>query len=179
MSFVNYTSSKERTDNKTKDAIMKYGKDIVIINGEDDWNACKIFNIGFLLNKFGIEKIGNFHDGTSGISNSGCIIKKTDLNKFIEQFNKRKDALRHEFGPGQMFVIEQIKIFNPDVNTWKVFFEIRYGETQYVNKTFDDLYYCRKQATCTVDNFENCKKDMSYYFSTAKPSSYWKKVDKF
>ena len=78
-----------------------------------------------------------------------------------------------------MFNVERISIFDPDVNEWKVFFEIRYGDTQYVNKTYDGVYYCRKQATCTVDNFENCKKDESYYFSTDKPSLSWKKIDKF
>jgi hypothetical protein len=179
MSFVNYTPSKERTDHKINEAIMKYGKDIAIINGEDNWNACKIFHIGFLLNKFGIEKLGDFHDQVSGITNSGCVIKKSDLKKFIEKFNKRKWILRHSVGPGQMFNIERIKIFDPDVNEWKVFFEIRYGDTQYINKLYDGEYYCRKQATCTVDNFENCEQDKSYYFSTDKPSLSWKKIDMF
>ena len=86
MSFVNHIPSKERTDYNTNRAIMKYGKYIVIINGEDDWNACKIFHIGFLLNKFGIEKVGDFHDGISGLSNSGCVIKKADYAKFIKKF---------------------------------------------------------------------------------------------
>ena len=178
MSFVNYTPSKERTDYNTNKAIMKYGKDIVIINGEDDWNACKIFNIHFLLNKFGIEKLGNFHDGISGISNSGCVIKKSDLAKFIENFNKRKWTLRRAEGPGQMSFIEQIKIFDPEVNEWKVFFEIKYGDTEY-KKWIPGRFICRHVATCTVNNFQNCEKDVSWVFESSTTQWYWKKVDKF
>ena len=179
MSFVNYDNSKERTDNKINEAIMKYGKDIAIINGEDNWNACKIFNISFLLDKFGIEKLGNFHNGRSGITSSGCVIKKVDLAKFIENFNERKWELRKEFGYGEMFSAERIEIFDPVVNEWKVFFEIKYGDTQYEKEPDDGIYHCRKQATCTVDNFKDCKKDVSYYFNDAKTKTYWKKVDKF
>lgn len=178
MSFVNYAISKERTDDKVKEAIMKYGKDIVIINGEDDWNACKIFHIGFLLNKFGIKKLGDFHDGISGISNSGCVIKKTDLAKFIENFNKRKWTLRKEFGPGQMFGAERIKIFDPEVNEWNKFFEIKYGDTEY-NELSPGHFLCRHVATCTIDNFKDCKKDVSWVFESSNIKWYWKKVDKF
>lgn len=45
MSFVNYTLSKERTEEKVKEAIQKYGNDIVIINGENNFNACPISKI--------------------------------------------------------------------------------------------------------------------------------------
>jgi hypothetical protein len=179
MSFVNYTPSKERTDRNTNEAFMKYGKDIVIINGEDNFNACKIFHIDFLLEKFGIEKVGDFHDGISGISNSGCIIKKTDFNKFIEKFNKRKWELRRSVGPGQMFLTERIRIFDPEVNEWKVFFEMKYGDTQYEKEKHNGMYHCRRQATCTINNFKNCKKDMSYYFTNDSTQLFWKKVDKF
>lgn len=179
MSFVNYAISKERTDDNTNEAIMKYGKDIVIINGTDDWNGCKIFHISILLDKFRIKKLGNFHDGISGITSSGCIIKKADLAKFIKNFNKRKWELRKEFGPGQMFGTERIKIFDPEVNEWKVFFEIKYGDTQYEKEPDNGIYHCRNQATCTVDNFKDCKKDASYYFNADKTRWYWKMVDKF
>ena len=179
MSFVNYIPSEERTDNNINEAIMKYGKDIVIINGEDNWNASKIFHIDFLLEKFGIEKIGDFHDGISGISKSGCVIKKTDFNKFIEMFNKRKWELLRSFGTGQMSFTERIKIFNPEVNEWKVFFEMSYGDTQYEKEKHNGFYHCRKQVTCTINNFKKTEKDMSYYFSSAITHWYWKKVDKF
>lgn len=178
MSFVNYTPSKERTDHNTNEAIMKYGKDIVIINGEDDWNACKIFHIGFLLNKFGIEKVGNFHDGISGISHSGCVIKKADFDKFIEKFNKRKWALRRALGPGQMAITESIKIFDPETNEWVKFFEIKYGDTEY-KELSPGRFLCRNVATCTINNFKECKKDVSWVFESSNIKWYWKKVDKF
>jgi hypothetical protein len=170
MSFVSYTPN---------EAIMNYGKDIVIINGEDNWNGCKIFHIAFLLRKFGIEKLGNFHDGLSGITTSGCVIKKADLAKFIENFNKRKWALRREEGPGQMFNVERISIFDPEVNEWKVFFEMKYGDIQYEKEPSNGIYNCRHQATCTVNNFQKCEIDMSYYFNVTSPKTYFKKVDKF
>jgi hypothetical protein len=179
MSFVNYLPSKERTDHNTNEAIMKYGKDVVIINGEDDWNACKIFHIGFLLSKFGIEKVGDFHDGISGITTSGCVIKKADYAKFIKKFNKMKWVFRRFFGPGQMAIIERIKIFDPEVNEWKVFFEMRYGDTQYEKEKNNGLYHCKKQATCTVNNFKSCKRDRSWYFTSSSTQWYWKIVDKF
>jgi hypothetical protein len=178
MSFVNHTPSKERTDYNTNAAIMKYGKDIVIINGEDDWNACKIFHIGFLLSKFGIEKVGDFHDGISGITTSGCVIKKADYTKFIEKFNKRKWALRRAFGPGQMALNERIKIFDPETNEWVKFFEMKYGDTVY-KELSPGRFLCRRVATCTINNFKDCKKDMSWGFESSSIQWYWKKVDKF
>lgn len=178
MSFVNYLPSKERTDHNTNEAIMKYGKDIVIINGEDDWNACKIFHIGFILSKFGIEKVGDFHDGISGITTSGCVIKKADYAKFIKKFNRMKWVYRRFFGPGQMAIIERITIFDPDVNKWIKFFEMRYGDTEYKEES-PGCFICRRVATCTINNFKNCKKDVSWGFKSSSTQWYWKKVDKF
>ena len=87
--------------------------------------------------------------------------------------------MRRAFGPGQMCITERIKIFDPAVDEWKLFFEMRYGDTQYEKETYDGKYHCRIPATCTVNNFKNCKKDMSYYFSSEKTQWYWKQVDKF
>lgn len=180
MSFVNYTPSKKRTEEKVKEAIQKYGNDIVIINGEDNFNACPIFKIGFLLNKFKIEKLGDFHNQVSGISNSGCIIKKEDLDIFIKKFNKRKWAIRRIYGCGQMFNAERIKFFEPHLNEWKTFFEIKYGDTQYEKeKSSYGWYNCRHEATCTINNFKNCKKDVSHYFTDFNTQWYWHKVEKF
>ena len=179
MSFVNYTPSKERTEEKVKEAIQKYGNDIVIINGEDNFNACKLFRIEFILNKFKIKKIGDFHDQVSGISNSGCIIKKEDLDIFIKKFNKRKWTIRKIYGCGQMFNAERIKFFDPAINEWKTFFEIKYGDTQYEKEPSKyGLYHCKREAICTVNNFKPCKKDVSLYFGDFKVQYYWKQVDK-
>jgi hypothetical protein len=180
MSFVNYTPSKERTDYLVAEAIRKYGEDIVIVNGEDNFNACPIFKIGFLLDKFKIEKLGVFHNQVSGISTSGCVIKKSDLEKFINSFNKRKWSIRRNFGFGQMFCTESVKIFDPAINEWKKFFEIKYGDTKYEKEPSKYcIYHCKREAICTVNNFKPCKKDVSLYFGDFKVQYYWTCVDKF
>ena len=82
--FVNYFVSSERTARQINAAFAKYGNDIVIVNGDDDWFANDVFKVDVLLEKANLEKLGYFHDGISGLSHSGAIIKKDDINKFIE-----------------------------------------------------------------------------------------------
>ena len=53
--FVNYLPSKERTDRKVKEVFDKHGDGVVIINGTDNWNGCKLFRIGFMLELFKIQ----------------------------------------------------------------------------------------------------------------------------
>ena len=115
--FVNYFPSNERTQRKIKEAIEKHGTDIAIINGEDDWNCSDAFHIGYLLNRFGIIPLDKFHDGISGITCSGAVIRKSDLQTFISKYNKIKyDLMRerpHNRGDGEIkiFTDGQFKTF--------------------------------------------------------------------
>lgn len=178
--FVNYNPSKERTDRKVKEVFDKYGDEVVIINGTDNWNGCKLFNISFILGLFKIQKIDDFHNQISGITKSGAVIKKSDLETFIKKFNKQKWAIRAKEGCGEMFNTEAIKIFNPDVNEWQIFFQIEYGDIEYIKEKDPSGYYkCRHQGTCTVNNFKECKFDASRYFESSTVKYYWKPVEKF
>ena len=122
--FINYIMSTERTERKVKEAVEKYGTDIAIINGEDDWNCSNAFHIGSLLELFGIEQVGKFHNGVSGMTTSGAVIHKADLPTFITKYNKikynmmRKDAsrpyARHD---------GQIEIYDFDKGCFKIFFK--------------------------------------------------------
>lgn len=55
--FVNYFPSSERTAQKVAVAYEKHGDDIAIVDGEDDWNANRIFNVDFILGKAEIQKV--------------------------------------------------------------------------------------------------------------------------
>ncbi len=81
--FVNYFPSDERTARQIAGAYAKYGDDIIIIDGDDDWFANAIYHVSSLLQKAGLQKIADFHIGISGISKSGAVIKKSDLPAFI------------------------------------------------------------------------------------------------
>lgn len=110
--FVNYFSSNERTQRKIKEAIEKHGSDITIINGEDDWNCSNAFHIGYLLNRFGIVPLDKFHDGISGITCSGAVIRKSDLQTFISKYNKIKyDLMRSDISHPYSRGDGEIKIF--------------------------------------------------------------------
>lgn len=177
-SFVNYMPSKERTANKVKEVLQKYGNDVVIIDGDDDWSGCIIFKISTLLDKFGIEMIDSFHSGSSGISKSGCVINKSDLPIFIKKFNKIKWTLRST-NYGNMFNTETISIFDPAINEWQKFFEIKYGDTEYLAEKINDAYQCRHKATCTINNFKPMSRDVSLYFKSATVKWFWHKVESF
>jgi hypothetical protein len=177
-SFVNYTPSKERTANNVNAVLQKYGNDIAIIDGNDDWNGCIIFKISTLLNKFGIETIDSFHSGISGISKSGCVINKSDLSTFIKKFNKMKWTLRST-NYGNMFNTENIRIFDPAINEWQTFFEIKYGDTEYLAEKNYNEYKCRHKATCTINNFKPTSRDVSLYFESTTVKWYWHKVESF
>lgn len=178
--FVNYIPSKERTDRNVKEVFDKYGDEVVIINGTDNWNGCILFKISSLLGLFKIQKVDDFHNQISGITKSGAVIKKSDLETFIKKFNKQKWAIRAKEGCGEMFNTETIKIFDPDVNEWQIFFRIEYGDTEYIKEKDPSGYYkCRHKGTCTVNNFKKCKFDASRYFESPKTQWYWKPVEKF
>ena len=178
--FVNYFPSKERTDRKVKEVFDKYGDEVVIINGTDNWNGCKLFRIGFMLELFKIQKVDDFHNQVSGITKSGVVIKKADLETFIKKFNKQKWTIRRKEGCGEMCLTETIKIFDPDVNEWQTFFEIKYGDTEYLKvKDLNGYYKCRHQGTCTINNFKKSKMDASRYFTSPSIQWYWKSVEKF
>ncbi len=88
--FVNYFPSSERTARKVAAAYEKHGDDIAIVDGEDDWNANRIFNVDFILDKAEIQMVDSFHTGISGITKSGAVINKEDLPKFIDWVEKNK-----------------------------------------------------------------------------------------
>ena len=86
--------------------------------------------------------------------------------------------MRRAVGPGQMAINERIKIFDPETNEWVKFFEMKYGDTEY-KELSPGRFICRRVATCTVNNFKDCKKDKSWGFESSSAQWYWKKVDKF
>lgn len=178
--FVNYLPSKERTDRNVKEVFDKYDDEVVIINGTDNCSGCKLFRIDFMLKLFKIQKVDDFHNQVSGITKSGVVIKKADLETFIKKFNKHKWAIRRREGCGEMFLTESIKIFDPDVNEWQTFFEIKYGDTEYLKEKDSNGYYkCRRPVTCTINNFKKHKTDVSNYFISPSIQWYWKSVEKF
>ena len=152
----------------------------MIINGTDNWNGCKLFRIEFMLKLFNIQKVDDFHNQISGITKSGVVIKKADLETFIKKFNKQKWTIRRREGWGQMCLTGSIKIFDPDVNEWQTFFEIKYGDTEYLKRKNSDGYYeCRHQGTCIINNFKKRKSDASWYFRSPFIQWFWKSVEKF
>ena len=145
MGFVNYFPSNERTQSAVDYALKKYGDNIAIIDGEDDWNAPDIFNIAYLLNMFKIDILDSFHTGVSGITKSGAIINKNDLNKFIEKFNKIKwKKLNKGYSSNY-----KIKIYDVQNKTWKIFFELKYDCI--------DKYNSKYEIQCVVNNFKILK----------------------
>lgn len=86
--FVNYFVSSERTARQIAAAYAEYGNDIIIINGDDDWFANDAYKVDVLLKKAKLEKIDDFHNGISGMSHSGAVIKKDDIDKFIKFVKK-------------------------------------------------------------------------------------------
>ena len=122
--FVNYFMSNERTERNVKEAVEKYGTDIAIINGEDDWNCSDAFHIGRLLEIFGIEQVGKFHNGVSGITTSGAVIHKADLPTFITKYNRIKyNMMRKDIYYGRQRRDGQIEIYDFDKGCFKVFFK--------------------------------------------------------
>jgi hypothetical protein len=55
---------------------------------------------------------------------------------------------------------------------------MKYGDTEY-KELSPGRFICRRVATCTINNFKDCKKDMSWGFESSSTQWYWKKVDKF
>ena len=47
--FVNYFPSSERTQRAIEEAFRKFGNDIAIIDGEDDWYASNVFKVFYLF----------------------------------------------------------------------------------------------------------------------------------
>jgi len=85
--WVNYFPSDERTARQIEAAYGQLGDDIVLLDGEDDWYAPAIFHVTNDCDAAGIEVIGRIHTGISGISQTGAVIKKEDLPKFIQYCN--------------------------------------------------------------------------------------------
>ena len=127
--FVNYFPSSERTRRAIDEAFEKYGNNIAIIDGEDDWYASKVFRILYLLKKFNITKLADFHTGISGISVSGAVINKSDLPKFIKMFNKEKWKIHREF-PG---TLGSIRIYDTDIQDFRTFFKLETRDTEVHN----------------------------------------------
>ena len=147
--FVNYFPSTERTERAVKAAYEKFGDNIVIIDGDDDWNASKIFRPVSLCNEWKILILDYFHSGISGISKSGVIISKYDFEKFIKKFNEKKYRYLSLF-PHKSFGKENIKIYNNEKKGWEIFFEM-------------DFNYGIKKALVKIINFKRLKKDKVLY----------------
>lgn len=155
--FINYFPSTERTNAAIEAAYRNHGKDIAIIDGEDNWYASSIFHIDYLLQKFNIKKLADFHTGISGITKSGVVIAKRDLPKFIKAFNKSKWELYHN-SPGTMG--GDISIYDNENKVWKIFFSLRL-ETN----TITDLYKrktTRKEVHNLVNNFKIKKRTFMF-----------------
>jgi len=146
--FVNYFPSSERTQRAVDEAFRKYGSNIAIIDGEDDWNASKVFRIHYLLDKFNIKTLGDFHTGISGISVSGAVINKSDLPKFIKMFNKEKWKTYREF-PG---TLGSIRIYDTDIQDFITFFKL---ETR--DNIITDLYKRKTYRTEVHNPINNFK----------------------
>lgn len=74
----------EREAKKIEATYKAYGEGIVIIDGDDDWRVDHIFHVGDILEKAGVEALGGFHTGYSGITKSGAVIRSMDFPKFAE-----------------------------------------------------------------------------------------------
>lgn len=175
--FVNYSCSSERTLAAAKDVFRKWGNNVVIINGTDDWNGCGVFHISSLLHRFNISKLDDYHNGISGITKSGAVISSTDLEKFIKKFNRMKWKIRAE-KPGNMFLTEHVQIWFPESNCFDTFFELKYGDTtviECVDKN-SNLYRVKKPITCTVNNFKQVNRDISFIWINEGTQWYWKKA---
>jgi len=114
--FVNYFPSSERTARVVKAAYDKYGEDIALIDGDDDWYADQIFHVTTVLKNAGIKAIGSFHTGISGISESGAVIKKADLQKFIS-FIEKNGPYYEEPKSG---VRSSLKYYDKEAEKWVV-----------------------------------------------------------
>ena len=147
--FVNYFPSSERTQRAIEEAFRKFGNDIAIIDGEDDWYASKVFKVFYLLAKrFKIKIIGTFHTGISGMSYSGAVIAKTDLPKFIKMFNKEKWKIYREF-PG---TLGSIRIYDENEKVLKTFFSLESRKN-----TITDLYKRKIERTEIHNPINNFK----------------------
>lgn len=144
--FINYFPCNERTIAAIDSAYQTFGKDIVIINGEDDWYASSVFHVDYLLKQFKIKKLADFHIGISGITKSGAIIAKKDLSKFICDFNKNKWLIYKENSGTKS---GEISIYDELTKGWKIFFSL-----QLKTNTITDLYK-RKTTRKEVHNFVN------------------------
>lgn len=141
--FVNYFPSSERTDRKVKEAYQKYGEYIAIIDGDDDWYASHLFRPGILCEDWKIPVLGKFHTGISGISNSGVVISKKDLESFINKFNRNKYSILRDF-PHKGLSFDSIKIYDKEKNGWMTFFEMNFD-------------FERNEAIVKISNFKEWK----------------------
>lgn len=149
--FINYFPSAERTQRAIDAAYAKYGSEIAIIDGDDDWNASNCFHISYLLNKFKIQKLGSFHTGISGITTSGAVIAKKDLPTFIKKFNKYKWSIYRE-SSHKGWSTDAISIYNAENKVWMKFFELQFKENE-----ITDLYKRktkRIEVHNTINNFK-------------------------
>jgi len=62
----------------------------VIIDGYDDWFAPRLSHPDQIAKDAGVELLAEFHSGHSGISSSGIVIDKNDLQKFKESYERLK-----------------------------------------------------------------------------------------
>lgn len=62
--------------------------DCVIINGTDDWHAPRERRPEHFVHAFMIKPVARFHTGISGISSSGVVVKKVDLDRIEREFEK-------------------------------------------------------------------------------------------
>ena len=115
--FINYIPSAERTKRQIENAYKQFGEDIAIIDGDDDWYADEIFKVSLLLQKAGIEKLGDFHIGISGISKSGAVIKAEDLQKFLAYV--KIHAPRFIIEPGQG-IRYRLAVYDKVADGWDV-----------------------------------------------------------
>ena len=150
--FVNYFPSAERSAEEVKNAIKKFGSDIVIINGSDNWNSPRIFRIEPMLTTFGIKILGEYHDGISGILCSGAVIKRADFEKFQRMFNRKKWSWYKLF-PGHLYS-ESIKCYFPENEAWSIFFKLEIKENFELHK---------EEIHCPINNFKFQKKTFKWF----------------
>ena len=93
-----------------------YGEGIVIIDGDDDWGADPIFRVRGVLKKAGVEALGGFHTGSSGVTESGAVIRSMDFPKFAEWVG----ANAPDYPDPEGRVRSRLRYYDRDAGMWVI-----------------------------------------------------------